>query len=227
MRGSASATEASNKIADAHHVRFVSHLRLVYAEPIALQLRPTACPVGSASQRPSSLFLPSLSFRSTPPRLFDTVPQALSPVVLCRTCTSSRTRTCPSSPACACAKTWRVWLSSFAARDGRPPASRAACPAAAALWRHVAPASEFHVCMMPTPEQELGQPSQDRGPCIVALLDLDEEQSLSSPALPPARSPRERSCPRARAALSRGPSPIHLNETCSGLVDALQDSSPG
>ena len=45
--------------------------------------------------------------------------------------TVPRTKTCPSSPACACAKTWRVWLSSFAARVGRLPASRAACTTAA------------------------------------------------------------------------------------------------
>ena len=86
MTDTASATEDQKFRARARHVRVVSRLRLISDEPIALQLiyhiapvpslfrrrrldhvRLTACQVGSASQRPSFGFLPSLSFRSTPP----------------------------------------------------------------------------------------------------------------------------------------------------------------
>ena len=82
---------------------------------------------------PSFRFLPSLSFRSTPHR-FAPSRKLFAVVLQCGIRTSSRTKSCQSSPACACAKTWRVWLSSYAARVGTSQASRAACVAASAPW---------------------------------------------------------------------------------------------
>ena len=205
MRDTASATEKVQQTCARSRTTvtrgFVSRWRLIRAEPVTLQLnhvtpvppsfrrshldhvRPAHRMPGWLRQPASVLWVSAILERldySAPgsARLRDTVPRALSPLVRRRTRTSSRTKNCPSSPACACAKPWRVWVSSSAARVGRPPAA----PLPLHRGRHVAQATEFHVCIKADPRTSPTNPGTKSLRCCFAQLarHLDKEQSLSS-----------------------------------------------
>ena len=115
-----------------------------HASPIPAQ--PTACQVGSARQRPSFGFLPSLSFLSAPLRLCTTPPSREPFHPLCGVESAP-----PAEPKIARLRQ-RVragnlgvcgsLLSRFALEDHQLPGQPAPLPLHSG--RHVAPASEFH-----------------------------------------------------------------------------------
>ena len=141
--------------------------------------RPTACQVGSASQRPSFGFLPSLSFLSTPPQLC-TTPRHRPREPFHPLC-SGGTRTSSRSKKLSVFTSVRENLPWLALEDNQLPEQHLPLPLHSG--RHVA---EFHVGAKPTQEPSTTMPRKKPLHCNFARVarHSDEEQSLSSPARP-------------------------------------------
>ena len=137
--------------------------------------QPTACQVGSADQRPSFGFLPSLILA-----LHDSATPSRKPFhTLCGVEPAP-----PAEPKNSClrqrVRARKFGLSSFAALVGTPPASRAACaPLPLHPGRHVPPASAFLVGVKADPATSPTVPR--RGPCTAALRDLRDTWMSAEP----------------------------------------------
>ena len=164
-------------------------------------------------------FLPSLSFRSTPPQLC-TIPRhrPASPFSRCAVW-NPHLQQSPKLPvfASVCVRENLAWCAALFLRGSRWNTTSFLGSVRRCTvghhGRHVAPTSEFHEGVRPA--QEVRQPSPERGPCTVALLDFCDAWMkrraflrLLVRQLVRLQPSQRNSCLRAHAALSRDTSPI-------------------